>query len=266
METIKRGSRGALVRKWQIFLRGYFQETIGPDQFVLVDGVFGQKTHEATLEYQWDNGLEADGVVGNQTWGSAMAQGLPLIETKIGGKSDPSWPEAQIRPITAAQRIKLFGEFRFQPAPTKGNPEGIKILGSWQSDNLSSVVVPQLKTVEGAPKSGRVFFHQAAKQQLKDLFQAWEDEGLIHLVLGWAGSWNARFIRGSRTTLSNHAWATAFDINVPWNGLGRQPALVGRKGSVRELVPLANDYGFFWGGHFSKRPDGMHFECAKLIG
>jgi hypothetical protein len=264
METIKKGSRGALVRKWQLFLRGYFLESEGPDHFVLVNGVFDQTTHDDTETYQSDNGLEIDGVVGNQTWGSAMAHGLPLIETKIGGKSDPTWPPANIKPITAAQRLKLFGEFQFQPAPTKGNPEGIKILGSWQRDNLGRVTIPQLKTAQGAPKS--VFFHKAALEQIKNLFQAWENEDLMHLVLSWAGSWNPRFVRGSRTTLSNHAWATAFDINVPWNGLGRQPALVGRKGSVRELVPIANDYGFFWGGHFSKRPDGMHFECAKLIG
>lgn len=265
MKTIKKGSRGPLVRKWQLFLRGYFQESIGPDQFILVDGKFGDKTLAATIEYQWDNGLEADGVVGNKTWGSAMAQGLPLIETKIGGKADPSWPPAKLRPITAANRLKLFGDFKYKSAPTKGNPEGIKILGNWQSQNLGRVVIPQLKGVNGAPSSGRVFFHKAAISQLKDLFQAWEDAGLIGQVRGWAGSWNPRFVRGSRTALSNHAWATAFDINVPWNGLGRQPALAGRTGSVRELVPLANEHGFFWGGHFSKRPDGMHFECAKLL-
>jgi len=71
------------------------------------------------------------------------------------------------------------------------------------------------------------------------------------------------FIRGWRTTLSNQSWGTAFDINAAWNGLGRRPPLVGEKGSVRELVQLANQHGFYWGGHFSKRPDGMHFEVGQ---
>jgi hypothetical protein len=64
---------------------------------------------------------------------------------------------------------------------------------------------------------------------------------------------------------SNHAWGTAFDVNYGWNKLGAIPAPVGARGSVRELVPLANQYGFYWGGHF-RRCDGMHFEVARVLG
>jgi hypothetical protein len=39
---------------------------------------------------------------------------------------------------------------------------------------------------------------------------------------------------------------------------------VGQKGSVRELVQIANNNGFYWGGHFSRK-DGMHFEIAKVV-
>jgi len=80
--------------------------------------------------------------------------------------------------------------------------------------------------------------------------------------LGWFG--NPRFIRGSRSILSNHAWYTAFDINYRWNMLGETPADIGEKGSVKELVPIAHDFGFYWGGHFRRR-DGMHFEAAKVL-
>lgn len=51
-----------------------------------------------------------------------------------------------------------------------------------------------------------------------------------------------------------------------YNPLGARPALVGQKGSVRELVPIANKWGFYWGGHYSGRKDGMHFEVAVLKG
>ena len=74
-----------------------------------------------------------------------------------------------------------------------------------------------------------------------------------------------RYIRGSATTLSNHAWGTAFDVNYRWNQLGHVPALKGEIGSVRELVPRAHQLGFYWGGHFSRR-DGMHFEVARVGG
>lgn len=69
---------------------------------------------------------------------------------------------------------------------------------------------------------------------------------LIRLVLTYAGSFDPRFIRGSTTTLSNHAFGSAFDINAEWNPLGHTPAPKGTEGSVRELVPIAHEYGFYW--------------------
>jgi hypothetical protein len=33
---------------------------------------------------------------------------------------------------------------------------------------------------------------------------------------------------------------------------------------VRELVPIANELGWYWGGHYRKRLDGMHFELVKV--
>ncbi len=95
------------------------------------------------------------------------------------------------------------------------------------------------------------------------MFGAWESAGLMDRILTWGGSFVPRLVRGG-ASLSNHACGAAFDINVSWTQLGVQPALAGEKGSVRELVPLANEHGFFWGGHYAKRPDGMHFEIAAL--
>ncbi|MCF6210219.1 MAG: M15 family metallopeptidase [Gammaproteobacteria bacterium] len=58
---------------------------------------------------------------------------------------------------------------------------------------------------------------------------------------------------------------SAFDINYQWNRLGAIPALEGQKGSVREFAGIANEHGFFWGGHSQGRPDGMqHCELAQV--
>jgi hypothetical protein len=107
-------------------------------------------------------------------------------------------------------------------------------------------------------------FHKLAEGQLVKFFEELEKQNLHTKILSYAGAFYPRYIRGSRTQLSNHSWGTAFDINVPWNGLNHTPALMGQKGCVRELVPIANEFGFYWGGHFS-RMDGMHFEIAKLL-
>lgn len=135
------------------------------------------------------------------------------------------------------------------------------ITDNWESLNIITVSIPQLINIKG---NDRVRCHKLVANQLVKLWQDWEDAQLINLVFTWGGSFVPRFVRGSRRTLSNHAFGSAFDINVAWNSLGAVPALVGQKGSVRELVTIANDNGFFWGGHF-RRLDGMHFEVARLF-
>lgn len=266
MQTLRNGSRGKDVEKWQNFLRG-----INLYKNV-VDGKFGPATEEATKQFQRKHVVsvtgskrDVDGVVGNTTYSIAASKfGFELVKSDTDGKHGPNWPPApDFKSLSRSQKEKLFGRIEYVPAPTKNNPEGIKITNNWQKENLTRVVIPQLKGVKGAPKSGSIFWHKKGVDQIVGLFEAWEAAGLIDRVLTWGGSWVPRFIRGSRTTLSNHCIATAFDINVAWNGLGRQPALVGRKGSVRELVEIANKKYFYWGGHWKNRPDGMHFELGK---
>ena len=264
MKRLARGSKGKWVKIWQTYLRG-----TGAYEGI-VDGDFGPKTHAATCFYQKKNSLKADGIVGNETWGHAMARGLEIIPSPDMTREGPNWPQPTLSPIRLVERRKIFGSFRYQPNPQPGNPEGITILGDWTRHNITTIEIPQLKGVKYAPRSRKVAVNAKIADQLVGLFEAWERRELMDRVLTWGGLWNPRFIRGSRTTLSNHAWGTAFDINVPWNGLGVRPALYGQEGCVRELVETAEEFGFFWGGFwgrggFSGRPDGMHFECAKIL-
>lgn len=267
-QTLRIGSKGPAVLKWERFLRG--RDLLVERE---VDENYTEATHKATWRFQEIHGLFVDGVAGNNTQTYAMEQ---LNFERVTPKVSEDWPQRPkgLKPISSMERPGLFGDIKFVPAPVKGNPEGIKITNNWNRDNLGSVVIPQLKGVIGAPSSGKIFFHKKAIPQLVAMFQAWEDAGLNDRIISWAGSWAPRFIRGSRTTLSNHSWATAFDINVPWNGLNRTPAQVGEQGSVRELVDIAVDHGFFWGGWFgmssgssgsSKGRDGMHFEVCKFL-
>ncbi|MFT5176881.1 MAG: hypothetical protein ACI8W7_005081 [Gammaproteobacteria bacterium] len=43
---------------------------------------------------------------------------------------------------------------------------------------------------QGHLRSGRVRFHRHAEQQLKAMWAAWEQAGLLHLVLSYEGSYN----------------------------------------------------------------------------
>jgi peptidoglycan hydrolase-like protein with peptidoglycan-binding domain len=256
MKVLKAGSSGATVRQWQTFLRGQ-------GFAVNANGSFDAATEAATRAFQVKNKLGVDGAVGNETFGRAAMLGFELVsfvdDPLAAYPAEPDFP-----PLASnAERQALFGPLKFVSAPVPGNAEAIRITNGWDSTNLVKVTVPQLAGVKGASKTGNVFFHTKAARAFAALWQAWEKAGVLGQVLTFGGAYNPRFIRGSTSVLSNHAFGTAFDINVEWNPLGAQPALRGSKGCVFDLVPIAHQHGFYWGGHFTRR-DGMHFEVAKV--
>jgi hypothetical protein len=166
--------------------------------------------------------------------------------------------------VTNRQREALFGRYEYVPAPQPGNPEAIRILGNWERDNIVDVPIPQLCKALGDKAPSSIRFHRLAAGQLQSLWAEWETAGLLNRILSFGGGFVARFVRGSRSLLSNHAFGSAFDINETYNPFGQRPVSNGRRGSVRDLVPIANRFGFYWGGHYQSRMDGMHFEIAVL--
>lgn len=161
--------------------------------------------------------------------------------------------------VSTSERQRIFGKFEFIAKPIPGNKENIVITGNWYKENVITVTIPQLAGIKGAPASHKVLCHKLAAPSLIAMWQEFEAKGFLPLILTWGGTFCPRFQRGSTTALSNHSFATAFDINMEWNGFGQVPALEGHKGCVYELVAIANKYGWYWGGHFN-RQDGMHFE------
>ena len=60
METIKKGSKGAAVKKLQELLK------------ITADGMFGNNTETAVKAFQRANGLAVDGIVGAKTWAALL--------------------------------------------------------------------------------------------------------------------------------------------------------------------------------------------------
>lgn len=260
MRVLRVGMQGEDVRAWEIFLRGrdlYEEEA---------DGTFDAPLEAATRSFQARAKISPDGVVGRVTLATAMKAGFDPTVDESDSQDSKNWPPRPegLSSLNDDARAAAFGSFRFKPAPSSGNPEGIVILDNWQAQNITKVAISQLSGILGTGNATGFFFHKAAATQVRALFHAWEKAGLKDRVRTWGGSWVPRFKRGSRTSLSNHSWGTAFDINVAWNMLGSQPALLGKPGCVRELVPLANRLGWYWGGHFTN-PDGMHFELSRVM-
>jgi D-alanyl-D-alanine carboxypeptidase-like protein/putative peptidoglycan binding protein len=260
LPALREGMHGERIAAWQTFLRGQGFDG-GP-----IDGSFGEHTRDATKAFQQKHKMEPDGVAGRVTLLKAAQLGFELIEEPAGDKTSSNFPPRPSFPplATNQQRQAVFGRYDYVSAPEPGNPEAIRILGTWVKDNILNVPVPQLRKALGSKAPQTIQFHRLAATQLQGMWAEWESEKLLDRILVYDGSFVPRFVRGSRTVLSNHAFGSAFDVNEKFNKLGNRPALVGEKGSVRELVPIANRWGFYWGGHYNGRPDGMHFEVAFL--
>jgi hypothetical protein len=237
---IKRGSVGPEVERLEHWLSGQFTGLV-------VGGVFDVRSELAVKTLQKRAGLVDDGIVGPKTLAQFHRMGFRLDEVGLPAKPD-------FLPLTAADRQRVWGEIVGRPL---ADGSSIQIINGWKEAVL--VTVPQLFSIPGTNK-GRIYWHREGANNLLGFWQDVEVAGLLWSVLSWAGSWAPRYVRGSRSTLSSHAHATAFDINAAWNGLGSTPAA--GHGSVFELVPIAHRWGFYWGGHFT-RPDGMHLELCR---
>lgn len=277
---------GSDVEAWQDFLIRQLNLTWESN------GVFGPKTHRATVQFQTAQHLAANGRVADDT--IARARGLGFVEPSEGATRPlpahlaPHAPSSGVvAPVGADPSLAQPGF----PAPTQGFTEEtfggrynyrdlpgqdeIVITDGWESRNITPVPVPQLKGVSfyshnnPSRSKGNASFNRRGADQLRSLWQAWDDAGLVGRIKTYGGAYNARYRRGSARRkyldLSNHAYGTAFDINVEWNPLGKNPAAMGALGCVRELVQIANAHGFYWGGHYANRKDGMHFELARLL-
>lgn len=270
MPSLTVGTQSPLAALWNRFLheRGLTANT--SDTFDADSKQGTRRFQQWLIEKNPGKGIQADGHPGNQTLGYAcgisgsdwMTPGA--IADAVGIAYPPR--DATLPKMTSRDLDDAFGEARWIAAtqpPVAGGP--IKFTNSFDAEHIGHVKVPQLIGITGAPASGTETMNKAVMPQLCALWAAWERQGILRLITGYAGLWVPRFVRGSTTVLSNHARGTAFDINASANWLSHLPAFPGENGSLFKHVPIAQDYGFSWGGHYAKRLDGMHFEALKVL-
>lgn len=121
---------------------------------------------------------------------------------------------------------------------------------AWVAAHIVTKTVPIL----GSVTCNRLIFPQL-EAALRDV----QAQGLADKIHPgeYAGCYYPRFIAGS-TTLSNHAFGLALDLNVP----GNQRGTVGE--IDRGVVAVFKHWGFTWGGDWGYT-DPMHFEMNRLV-
>ena len=150
-----------------------------------------------------------------------------------------------LRYITNAERDARFGPLRFVPAPRDDDPEAVRITNDFEK---------RLITVN-FPLIGRARIHELAAPSLFAALKDIESRDLGHLIQSFHGSYNPRFVRGSTTSLSSHAYGTSIDINAGSNPRGSPPTA-----EQALLAPIFEKHGWYWGDRFRPTRDPMHFE------
>ncbi|TIC82737.1 M15 family metallopeptidase [Nocardioides sp. GY 10127] len=121
---------------------------------------------------------------------------------------------------------------------------------AWVSAHIATEAVPIL---------GRVTCNKALFPQLRAALDEVVDLGLSSAIHPgeYAGCYYPRFIAGT-TSLSNHSFGLALDLNVP----GNQRGTVGEMN--RTVVAVFQKWGFTWGGDWAYT-DPMHFEMNRIV-
>lgn len=134
-----------------------------------------------------------------------------------------------------------------------GNPRE----SGWARNNLAFCKVDdRFKEMPYVDGKGRGFYcHKLLVGQFQKCFQEIIDQGLWDdEFYSWEGCYNLRNIAGS-TNLSLHSWAIAIDFNYTGNEYGDSTPSMDKK-----IVAIFKKHGFFWGGDYRGKKDGMHFE------
>jgi hypothetical protein len=204
----------------------------------------------------------------------SLADKYVALEQRASGLSNSSDPEvkslagrattalsegdiatADLLAKAAEFRQKVASSAKFRRTDANG---GIEFLDDWEKNNIVTVNIPQLATVQGG--TGNVRFYKGGARQLKAAFDEIQAAGLLDQIHDWCGSYSPRLERRSNV-LSTHALGTSFDINCAVMPPGLRIRLSERP-RFAKLVEIFQKHGFMWGGLFST-PDPMHFQLFR---
>lgn len=229
--TIKKGSFGEDVKRWQQFL-----QTAGYN-IPFVDGAFGPQTEKETLKFQVSHGLKADGIVGPKTWNfvTAVSNNTPLSE---------KWPKQNYTSM-----VNFYG------------PVG---------ENQTSLELPYKLSLawDKTKQLSKITCHQKVAESLYKIFEdtlkTYGQSKVTALRLDvFGGCLNVRKKRNG-SSWSIHSWGAAVDLDPDNNQLswGKNKASFA-KPEYNDFWEIVESQGWVSLGR-SSNFDYMHFQAALL--
>lgn len=131
------------------------------------------------------------------------------------------------------------------------------------AEDCTSLTNDRLKQRMETRKIGpiRVTMLKPALDSLEKVLARFKElEPELHDALGTAGGLCVRFVRGSRSAISNHSWGTAIDLTLK-GSLDRQGDGRTQSGLIF-LAQIFNKAGWYWGAGY-RHEDSMHFEASR---
>ena len=171
--------------------------------------------------------------------------------------------DASVQMLDVASRLGLDPDARLTAIPTGGTLGSLvgtfryRVIGGGRIAPDPSWVAAHIRT-EVVPILGSVTCHRDLFPQLRAALLEVQQRGLADEINPdeYAGCYYPRFIANT-TTLSNHSFGLALDLNVPGN-------LRGTVGEMdRDVVAIFKTWGFAWGGDW-RWTDPMHFELSEV--
>jgi hypothetical protein len=204
----------------------------------------------ADIEMATDNGLLIS------TDGTTPATIRRPLERLVG-------KDASVQMLDVASRLGLDPDAKLTAIPTGGTLGTVvgtfryTVLGGGRIAPDPAWVRANIRT-EAVPILGSVTCHKDLFPQLRAALLEVEQRGLAGAIdpRQYAGCYYPRFIANT-TTLSNHSFGLALDLNTA----GNQRGTVGE--IDRDVVAIFKTWGFAWGGDW-RWTDPMHFELSEV--
>lgn len=132
--VLRRGSTGRNVEMVQFWLSGLAQFSSSLNS-VSVDGSFGAATENAVKAFQRQQGLTADGIVGQATW-EALYAAWVSAQSDVGGTA---WPGSSLRQGSTGTNVRLVQFWLRMAADNYGALSPVTVDGTFGSGTAAAV-------------------------------------------------------------------------------------------------------------------------------